>query len=250
MRSAGALLASVFVKVAGLAKSGVTTLELDQYAEQLIFQGGAKPAFKGYGPPKRPFPNTTCISIDDEIVHGIPSARKLKNGQIIGIDMGLQLNGWFADMACSFLIGEVDKDTEKLWRVTKESLYKGIAQARAGNRISNVSGTVQDCIESNGYSIIRDLVGHGIGAHLHEEPPVPNYRSQDSNVLLRSGMTIAIEPMVAAGDWKIKTLSDGWTAVTADSSKSAHFEHTILVTENEPVVLTLLEDGTDPWSVV
>ena len=250
MRRAGNLLASVFVKVAERAVVGVTTLELDALAEELIIKGGGKPAFKGYGSPKHPFPNTTCISINEEIVHGIPSKRKLKEGQIVGIDMGVQLNGYFADMACSLLIGDVDQSVRDLHSVTKSALYKGISQAVVGKRIGNIGATVQDWVESHHYSVIRDLVGHGIGTHLHEEPAVPNFRSHEGNVLLREGMTIAIEPMVAIGGWEVNTLSDGWTSVTADRSMSAHFEHTVLVKENEPEILTLLDDGTDPWAVI
>jgi len=251
MRRAGALLAEVFVEVCGKAQVGVTTLELDSYAEELILKGGASPAFKGYGGPQQPFPATTCISIDDEIVHGIPSAnRKLKAGQIVGIDMGLVLDGFFADMACSMLIGKVSDNMRRLWQVTKSALYKGIEQAQTGHRIGHISGAVQDWVEQNDFSVIRDLVGHGIGTRLHEEPSVPNFRSFEGNVQLRSGMTIAIEPMVAAGGWKIKTLSDGWTSVTADHSPAAHFEHTVLVTDDGGRILTLLEDGRDPWSVV
>lgn len=250
MRKAGNLLASVFVKVIERAKPGVTTHELDNLAEELIKKGGGTPAFKGYGSPKHPFPNTTCISINEEVVHGIPSKRKLEEGQIVGIDMGVRLNGYFADMACSLLIGEVNQTVRNLHEVTKAALYKGIAQAVVGNRIGNIGGTVQDWVEAHRFSVIRDLVGHGIGTHLHEEPAVPNFRSHEGNVLLREGMTIAIEPMVAVGKWEVITLPDGWTTVTADRSMSAHFEHTVLVTDGEPEILTLLDDGTDPWSVI
>ncbi|MDP8228847.1 MAG: type I methionyl aminopeptidase, partial [Candidatus Electryoneaceae bacterium] len=161
----------------------------------------------------------------------------------------LKWNGYFSDMACSFLVGDVDDEVRRLWRVTREALYKGIEQARSGNRIDDISGAVQDWAESHNYSVIRDLTGHGIGSNLHEDPPVMNYRSREGKVKLRTGMTIAIEPMIAIGGYRIKVLRDGWTTVTSDGSLSAHFEHTILVTDGEPEILTRLEDGRDPWTV-
>lgn len=249
MRRAGRLLASVFVELFHYVKPGVVTIDLDRMAEALIRAGDARPAFKGYkGNCEVGFPGTLCISIDKEIVHGIPSARRLKEGQIVGIDAGLELDGWYADMARSFLIGEVDEVRRKLWRVTREALYRGIAEARSGNRISDIGAAIQRCAEENGFSVIRDLVGHGIGSQLHEDPAVPNYTADNAQrIVMRKGMTIAIEPMIAAGDWNIRVLNDGWTAVTVDGSPTGHFEHTVLITDGDPEVLTLLDDGSDPW---
>lgn len=250
MRIAGRALADVFVEIAPMMVSGIVTRDIDQAIEAAIRKRGAKPAFKGYrGGADSAFPASACISIDQEVVHGIPSLRRLKTGQLVGLDVGLQLDGWFADMAASFLIGETNDIRQNLWSVTKEALYKGIDQARSGKRLSDIGGAVQDWVEDHGFSIIRDLVGHGIGSSLHEDPPVPNYRTRDGNTPLRPGMTIAIEPMVAAGDYRIRTLSDGWTAATSDSSPTCHFEHTVLVTEGDPEILTLTSDGQDPWRI-
>ncbi len=251
MRRAGKLLSSLFPKISELVKPGAITADIDRLAEQIIIKGGARPAFKGYrGSGKKSFPATTCISINDEIVHGIPSQRRLKEGQIVGIDCGLELDGWYADMAASFLIGDVHSTIRMLRDVTRQALYKGIEQVRPGNRISDIGSAIQRWAEANGFSVIRELVGHGIGSSLHEDPAVPNYYSSQGDGFLRPGMTIAIEPMISTGHWKIETLSDGWTAVTADGSPTAHFEHTIHVTEDEPEILTLLEDGSDPWDMI
>ncbi len=251
MRLAGGALAEVFLETAFRMKPDAVTLDIDQAFESAIRARRARPAFKGYrGGAKYPFPGSTCISIDSEIVHGIPSKRKLISGQIVGIDCGLELDGWYSDMAASFLIGEVSDIKRKLWRVTLEALYVGIAQAIVGNRINDIGGAVQDYVEKQGFSVIRGLVGHGIGTALHEDPAVPNFRNQDGNTVIRPGMTIAIEPMISAGDYRMKTLSDGWTAATKDASPSCHFEHTIAVTENGPEILTLLPDGRDPWEVI
>jgi len=250
MRNAGALLAKSFVAIFDRIQPRVATKDIDAIIESVILEGGAKPAFKGYpnGNPK-PFPFTSCISVEDEVVHGMPSKRSLKKGQIVGIDAGLVLDGWYADMACSFLVGNVDETRRKLWWVTREALYKGIDQARSGNYLEDVSGAIQDHVEKHGFGIIRDLVGHGIGRNLHEEPQVLNYRHSGQKLKLRAGMTIAIEPMVSVGNWRIKILKDGWTAVTIDGSPSGHFEHTVHITDGDPEIMTLLEDGRDPWAV-
>jgi methionyl aminopeptidase len=251
MRRSGRALAGVFVETAALMKPDAVTGEIDIHVEDAIRSRGAKPAFKGYrGGAKRSFPASSCISIDSEVVHGIPSRRKLLTGQLVGLDSGLAIDGWFADMAASFQIGPVSDVKKRLWKVTREALYIGIAQARKGNRISDIGAAVQDYVEKNGFAIIRDLVGHGIGTSLHEDPPVPNYRSKEGSTPLRAGMTIAIEPMVSAGDYRIKTLSDGWTAVTWDASPTCHFEHTVVITDGEPEILTLLPDGQDPWRLI
>ncbi len=251
MRKAGALLAGAFAGIFELVGAESKTKDINAALEKRIVTKNAKPAFKGYPPDSaKPFPATACISIDEEVVHGIPSERRLQEGQIVGIDAGLILNGWYADMACSFLIGKVDAKKRKLWNVTKNALYNGIDQARAGSYLFDIGEKIQSFVERNGFSVIRDLVGHGIGRNLHEEPQVPNYKASGHNVKLRSGMTIAIEPMVSAGSWRIKVLNDGWTAVTADRKPSGHFEHTILITDDGPEILTLLEDGTDPWDLI
>jgi methionyl aminopeptidase len=248
MRRAGQALSAVFLEVANLMRPGQITLEIDQTIEKLIRGYGAIPAFKGYhGNGNRAFPASCCISIDREVVHGIPSSRRLEEGQIVGVDAGLRLDNWYADMAGSFLIGECSTEKKTLWSVTRESLYCGIERAIPGNLLSDVGGAIQDRAESSGFSVVRDLVGHGIGMNLHEEPAVPNYRTRDANILLKPGMTLAIEPMLGLGTHRIKVLSDGWTAVTTDGLPSGHFEHTIVITENGPEILTLLEDGSDPW---
>ena len=251
MRHAGGKLAGAFIEIFNLIKPGAVTAEIDRAMENAIRSSGGRPAFKGYPHGgKRSFPACSCISINDEVVHGIPSERRIETGQIVGIDAGLELDGWFADMACSFKIAEVEDTCKKLWHVTKEALYKGLEQARPGRYVSDIGSAIQEWVESNGFSVIRDLVGHGIGSELHEEPPIPNYKTHGNNIKLHSGMTLAIEPMVAVGSWRIKVLSDGWTAVTVDGSLSGHFEHTVLVTGGEPEILTLLEDGSDPWGML
>jgi len=248
MRTAGRALADVFIEIAPLMIPGTVTRDIDAQVEAAIRKRGARPAFKGYrGGGSSAFPSSTCISIDAEVVHGIPSGRKLQAGQLVGIDSGLELGGWFSDMAASFLVGETSEQKQRLWTVTRQALYLGIAQARSGNKLNEVGGAIQHWIEKHGYSVIRDLVGHGIGSALHEEPAVPNFRSRDGHVVLKPGMTLAIEPMVAAGDYRIRTLSDGWTAATSDSSPTCHFEHTVLVTDGEPEILTLTSEGFDPW---
>ncbi len=250
MRRAGAKLAGAFLDIFTMIEPGAVTADIDRAFEAAIVGVGGSPAFKGYrGAADKPFPATTCISIDEEVVHGLPSKRRLRSGQIVGIDAGLELDGWFSDMACSFLVGDVDDGRRELWKVTREALYIGIEQAREGRFIADIGAAVQEHVERHGFSVIRDLVGHGIGSRLHEEPPVPNYRSFGASARIRSGMTIAIEPMVSMGDWRIKILRDGWTAVTADGSPAAHFEHTVLVTDEGPAILTLLQDGRDPWMV-
>ncbi len=251
MRRAGKVLAAAFVELFDKVRPGVATSDIDRAMEDAIRRAGARPAFKGYrGGNRTPFPAATCISVESEVVHGLPSQRELEEGQIVGIDAGLELDGWFADMAASFLVGKVDETRRSLWQVTREALYRGIDKARPGNRVVDIGVAVQDWVEQHSFNVIRDLVGHGIGSGLHEEPAVPNYRSSDSNIPLKPGMTLAIEPMVSVGGWQIKVLKDGWTATTADGSPAGHFEHTILVTEGEPEILTLLEDGSDPWLAV
>lgn len=226
---------------------GVTTKELDAIAEDHIRSRGGIPAFKGYVVDDREFPSTLCISIDEEVVHGMPGARALKEGQIVSVDCGVQLDGFFGDSAYTFAVGEVSTDKQRLLDATQESLMRGIEQAVEGNRIYDIAKAVQTHVEKQGFSVVRELVGHGIGRHLHEEPPVPNFvpgllhRSRYPNAKLRNGMALAIEPMVNMGLFHVHTASDGWTVYTADGKPSAHFEHTIVIDGKKPLILTLMD---------
>lgn len=221
---------------------GVTTGELDRMAEDYIRSQGAEPAFKGFGTDRNNlFPASICASIDDQVVHGIPDGRKLKEGEIISIDVGVKKNGYYGDGAWTFPVGNVSEEKQRLMRVTERALYKGIREARAGKRVLDISTSVQDVVESQGFSVVRDLVGHGVGKHLHEEPAVPNFvpsNGKGISVKLRPGMTLAIEPMVNKGTGRVKVGADGWTVLTADGEPSAHFEHTIVITEDDPEILT------------
>lgn len=219
-------------------RPGITTLELDRLAEQQCIKWKARPAFKGYGG----FPFTICASPNEQVVHGFSNSQPLVDGDIISIDFGLIIDGFYGDSAVTIPVGEISEDAADLLRVTEESLHCGIAAALAGAHLSDVSNAVQTNVESAGYSVVRDFVGHGIGRQLHEDPQVPNFGVPGRGPRLKSGMTIAIEPMVNAGRADVKVLSDGWTAVTVDGRLSAHFEHTIAITENGPEILTRLED--------
>jgi len=250
MRRAGKALAEVFVELVDVIQPGIVTREIDKIVESAIRTRRGKPAFKGYrGGNDRAFPAATCISIEAEVVHGVPSHRRLLNGEIVGIDIGMELDGWFADMAASFLVGEVNLTRLKLQCATREALYCGIAQARAGGRLSDIGSAIENWVGRYGFSVVHDLVGHGIGSKLHEDPAVPNYFTRNGDVKLVPGMTLAIEPMVSAGDYRIRFLKDDWTAITIDGAPAGHFEHTVLITDNEPEILTLLEGGKDPWHI-
>jgi len=215
-------------------KPGVTTKELDLIAEDYILSQDAKLGFKGlYG-----YPSTICISIEDEVVHGLPGDKELSEGQIVGIDVGSIYKGYYGDHAKTFAVGKISKDREKLLKVTKECLNKGIQKAVAGNRIGDIGNAVQDWAESNGYGVVRELVGHGIGTKLHEEPQIPNYGESGTGPLIDVGMCFAIEPMINMGTKDVYTKKDGWTICTKDGLPSAHFEHTIIVTDNGPEILT------------
>lgn len=240
MRESNSIVAETLRYIKSFIKEGITTQELDREIEFFILSKNSIPAFKGYGGSRRRkgFPASACISINEEVVHGIPSQRKLKSGDIVSVDVGVLKNGYFGDSAFTFSVGDVSEKNQKLMKVTEESLYKGISKAIAGNVINDISVAVQTHVEGSGYGVVRDLVGHGIGKSLHEEPAVPNFYSPASNLKLRAGMTIAIEPMVNYGDYAVKTLSDGWTIVTQDGEPSAHYEHTILITDGVPEVLT------------
>lgn len=215
---------------------GVMTRELDEFAESYIVAKGASPAFKGY----RGYPSTVCASVNEQVVHGIPSARKLKDGDIISIDVGVNYKGFFGDAAITLPVGSVDKKALKLLEVTERALDAGIEKAVVGNRLSDISSTIQDYVESGGFSVVRTFVGHGIGRELHEDPQIPNYGRPGEGPKLLEGMTLAIEPMVNARSWEVKILNDGWTAVTKDGSLSAHFEHTVAITNNGQSILTKL----------
>ncbi|MDD5423765.1 MAG: type I methionyl aminopeptidase [Candidatus Omnitrophica bacterium] len=215
-------------------KQGVTTKDLDDMAARYIKERGAVSAFKGY----MGFPANICTSVNETVVHGIPGKLVLKEGDIIGLDVGVKLNGYFGDAAMSFPVGRVSEEAEKLLRVAEESLYKGIENARPEKRLYDISSAVQEHAESNGFSVVREFVGHGIGTKMHEDPQIPNFGVPGTGVRLKAGMVLAIEPMVNAGRYGIKILDDGWTAVTTDRKLSAHFEHTVYIGENGPEILT------------
>jgi methionyl aminopeptidase len=235
MREAGRILADAFRVCRDLAKPGVSTLEIDREVESLIRDRKAKPAFKGY----RGFPATICASINEEVVHGIPAARRrLREGDIIGLDLGAIVEGYYADAAVTLPVGEVTDEARRLLDVTRESLDLAIAQCWPGRRLGDVSAAVQQHVEAAGFGVVRAFVGHGIGRALHEDPQVPNFGEPGRGPLLRPGMVLALEPMVTMGHWEVRVLADRWTAVTADGSLAAHFEHTVAVTEQGPEVLT------------
>jgi methionyl aminopeptidase len=242
MRASGMLVHSILQKMREMVEEGVTTMDLEKTAERMIRDAGAKPAFKGYYVPAvgSRFPYVLCTSINEEIVHGMPSAkRKLKKGDVVSIDTGVKLDGYYGDSAITVPVGEVDGQVERLLDVTREALEKAIDKARPGNRLFDICGTVEEFVKSNGFSIVREYVGHGIGTQLHEEPQVPNYVDRNNeNPRLKEGMVIAIEPMVNAGGGESKLSSDRWTAVAKDGSVSAHFEHCVAITSNGPWVLT------------
>ena len=220
-------------------RPGVTTLYLDDLAETFIRDHGGIPAFKGY----RNFPNTLCASVNHEVVHGIPSSRELKEGDIVGLDLGAIVHGFYGDGAVTVPVGPVSDDVQVLLKVTEEALQKGIEQARVGNRLSDIGHTIQSYVEGNGFSVVRDFVGHGIGRQLHEDPQVPNYGRPGQGSRLQFGMVLAIEPMVNVGGPQVKVLDDQWTAVTKDGSLSAHFEHTVAIQpEGPPTILTTVQE--------
>jgi len=214
---------------------GVSTLGLEKYIEKRIAQLGARPAFKGY----RGYPCCLCTSVNDEVIHGIPSERSLKKGDILSLDLGVVVDGYYGDSAITVPVGEIPESTQRLLRVTQDALQFAIDQARLGNRLGDVSATVQRHVEENGYSVVREFVGHGIGRQLHEEPQVPNFGQPGHGPVLKQGMVLAIEPMVNAGGAAVRVLADNWTAVTADGTLSAHFEHMVAVSRNGPDILTL-----------
>jgi methionyl aminopeptidase len=235
MRKAGAIVARVLHEIAELVRPGVTTGDLDLFAQTRTKELGAKPAFKGY----HGFPGTLCVSVNEEVVHGIPSKKRvLREGDIVGVDFGVSLEGWFGDSARTFAVGKVTPDAQRLLEITEKSLYLGIEQAVSGNHLFNIGHAIQNFVEGHGYSVVREFVGHGIGKSLHEDPQVPNFGIRGKGMILKPGMVIAIEPMINAGKPEVRVLADGWTAVTADKKLSAHFEHTVAITETGTEILT------------
>ncbi len=234
MHQANALVVSVLEELTEALEPGITTEDLDRQAEKSIRKAGAEPAFKGY----RGFPATLCVSINDEVVHGIPSPeRVIKDGELVSLDLGSIVDGFYGDGAVTVAVGKVSESLRKLLEVTEAALYKGIEAVRVGNRVSDIGHAVQSYVENQGFSVVRDFVGHGIGTALHEDPQVPNYGEPDKGPRLLPGMALAIEPMVNVGAHFVKTLSDNWTVVTMDGSHSAHFERSVAVTDNGPWVL-------------
>jgi methionyl aminopeptidase len=239
MRESAKIVAEVLALIGAKVRPGVATGELDGMAEEYIRSRGGVPAFKGYGHDRQNlFPGTLCISIDDVVVHGIPGSQKVEGGQIVSVDVGVKKGGYFGDGARSFPVGKVSEEKTRLLRVTEESLALGISEARAGNHVHDIGAAVQRHVEGAGFAVVRDLVGHGIGRNLHEEPSVPNYGEAGTGAVLKEGMTLAVEPMVNAGTFRVTMGSDGWTVRTADGKPSAHFEHTIVVTAGEAEILT------------
>ena len=230
----GKILAAVMRQIEKSIRPGITTLDIDRLSEELIFKNNATAAFKGY----KGFPATACVSINEEVVHGIPSPRVILEGDIISIDLGVNYQGYFSDMAVTLPVGKVDQKKKKLIEVTKRSLDLGIKQARVGNNLTDISHSIQSFVEAQGFSVVRQFVGHGIGAALHEDPEVPNFETPGAGTILKSGMVLAIEPMINMGTWECFILGNGWTAVTKDGAASAHFEHTVAITDKGPVILT------------
>lgn len=229
------LVAQTLEALKGLIKPGVTAEELDRFAEEFIRKRGGVPAFKGY----RGYPKTLCVSVNEEVVHGIPDKRRLKEGDIVSLDLGIVIDGYYGDAAITVAVGEVSELAKRLIKVTEEALYKGIEQARPGNRLTDISHAIQRHVEEAGFSVVREFVGHGIGRQLHEDPQVPNFGPPNRGPRLEAGMVLAIEPMVNAGTWQVRISENGWTVVTADGGLSAHFEHTVAITSNGPEILTL-----------
>ncbi len=238
MRAAGAVVARCLKELSEQIRPGITTtLDVDKMAEELLKKYGAKSSFKNY----RGYPNTVCVAVNEEVVHGIPGNRALMQGDIVGIDLGAILDGWHSDAAITIAVGgNASPEARQLIRVTKEALFKGIEKARPGNRLSDIGHAIQSYVERHGYSVVRDLVGHGIGRRLHEDPQVPNFGPPGKGIKLEEGMTLAIEPMVNAGSYEVETLNDSWTVVTKDRKLSAHFEHTVAIRKSGPDILTLL----------
>jgi len=234
IRESSVIVADVLEAIRGEIKAGVTTRQLDVYAEELARQRGASPAFKGY----RGYPYSLCISVNEVVVHGMPSERRLKEGDIVSLDFGVCYHGYYGDAAITVPVGKVSDEALRLMRITEEALYCGIEAAKPGNRLGDISAAVQQYVEAAGFSVVRDFVGHGIGTKLHEDPQIPNFGVPGRGVLLKEGMVLAIEPMVNAGTYRVKILDDGWTVVTSDKRLSAHFEHSVAITAKGPDILS------------
>ena len=240
MRAAGRLTAQARALAGSMIRPGITTGEIDREVKRFITSHGAKPSFLGYGG----FPASTCISVNEVVIHGIPGSRKLEEGDIVSVDVGAYLDGFHGDCAATFPCGKITEEAQKLIDVTRQSFFEGIKLARVGQRVSDVGHAVQQYVESHGYSVVREFVGHGVGREMHEAPEVPNYGAAGHGARFQPGMVIAVEPMVCAGDWKVKVLKDKWTTVSADGSLTAHYENTILITEGDPEILTDPGDGS------
>lgn len=238
MRQAGKITAEARSLAKELVTSGVTTKEMDREIHKFILKSGATPTFLGYGG----FPGSACISVNEEVIHGIPGARIVRDGDIVSVDVGAKKYGYTGDCAGTFACGEISDEAKRLIEVTRQSFFEGIKYAKVGNRVSDIGHAIQEYVESNGFSVVRTYVGHGVGAELHEAPEIPNFGAAGRGPRLAKGMTLAIEPMVNAGAYETKVLSDGWTVVTRDGKLSAHYENTILITDGEPEILTMAED--------
>jgi len=234
LKKSGAILAKIMERLKAFIGPGVSTAEIDHLAEELVIGENAIPAFKGY----KGFPATACISVNEEIVHGIPSTRKLKEGDIVSLDLGINYQGFFSDAAFTVGVGKINPKAKKLIEVTRKALTEGIKEAEVEKRLSDISYRIQNYVEKNGFSVVRQFVGHGIGYNLHEEPEIPNFGRPHEGPVLKNGMVFAIEPMVNMGTWESKILDNGWTAVTKDGLPSAHFEHTVAITDRGPEILT------------
>ncbi len=241
IRVSAQLVAMTLRELGKAVRPGITTAELDRIAESFIRDHGARPAFKGY----RGFPASICPSVNEEVVHGIPGPRELREGDVIGIDVGVEKDGFYGDAATTFAVGDVSDEARRLMEVTREALMQGIAQARPGNRVGDISSAVQRTAESHGFSVVRALVGHGIGREMHEEPAVPNFGPPGRGPRLMTGLVLAIEPMVNGGGFEVVTRPDGWTVATKDGTLSAHFEHTVVVGPDGPEILSVVPDGTN-----
>jgi methionyl aminopeptidase len=235
LRESDRIVARVLQHLRNMVKPGVTGHDLDQTAEHMIRKMGGIPAFKGY----RGYPASVCVSINEQVVHGIPDSRGFAEGDIVSLDLGAVYKGYVGDAAITVPVGVVDDESKRLLAVTERALMEGIDQAREGNRLFDISYAIQSYVEKNGFSVVRDFTGHGIGRQMHEDPQIPNFGTPGTGDRLKAGMVFALEPMVNAGDWRVKVLSDGWTVVTADGKRSAHFEHSIAITEGEPIILSL-----------
>ena len=234
MRIANQIVAKSLKKLSEMVCENTTTDELDKAAEEMIIKEGARPSFKGY----RGFPSALCVSVNEVVVHGIPGKKKLKKGDIVSLDLGTEYEGYYGDAAITCSVGEVSDEAKRLMKVTREALYKGIENAKAGSHLSDISHAIQQVAESAGFSVVTDFVGHGIGTSPHEDPQIPNYGPKGEGPILKKGMVLAIEPMVNAGNWQVNVLDDKWTVVTEDGRLSAHFEHSVAITDNGPDILS------------